>query len=51
MDTNIIFGNIVLFKEEPVGNLYVAIQGTDPEVREAVNYIVGKEVIVNAISE
>ena len=51
VDTNIIFGNIVLFKEEPVGNLYVAIQGTDPEVREAVNYIVGKEVIVNAISE
>lgn len=51
VDTNIIFGNIVLFKEEPVGNLYVAIQGTDTEVREAVNYIVGKEVIVNAISE
>ena len=51
VDTNIIFGNIVLFKEEPVGNLYVAIQGTDLEVREAVNYIVGKEVIVNAISE
>lgn len=51
VDTNIIFGNIVLFKEEPVGNLYVAIQGTDSEVSEAVNYIVGKEVIVNAISE
>ena len=51
VDTNIIFGNIVLFKDEPVGNLYVAIQGTDSEISEAVNYIEGKEVIVNAIRE
>ena len=49
VNNNIIFGNIVFFQDEPVGNLYVVIQGIDRDINAAVEYIEGKKVLINGI--
>ena len=49
VNSNIIFGNIVFFQDEPVGNLYVVIQGIDRDINAAVEYIEGKKVLINGI--
>lgn len=49
VDSNIIFGNIVFFQDEPVGSLYVVIQGIDRDIDAAVEYIKGKKVLINGI--
>ena len=49
VDTNIIFGNIVFFQDEPVGNLFVVIQGINRDISAAVEYIMGKKVLINEI--
>ena len=47
--SNIIFGNIVFFQDEPVGSLYVVIQGIDRDIDAAVKYIEGKKVLIHGI--
>lgn len=49
VNSNIIFGNIVFFQDEPVGSLYVVIQGIDRDIDAAVKYIVGKKVLIHGI--
>lgn len=49
VNSNIIFGNIVFFQDEPVGSLYVVIQGIDRDIDAAVKYIEGKKVLINGI--
>ena len=49
VNSNIIFGNIVFFQDEPVGNLYVVLQGIDRDINAAVEYIEGKKVLINGI--
>ena len=49
VNSNIIFGNIVFFQDEPVGSLYVVIQGIDRDIDAAVKYIEGKKVLIHGI--
>ena len=49
MNSNLIFGNIVFFQDEPVGSLYVVIQGIDRDIDAAVKYIEGKKVLIHGI--
>lgn len=49
IEGNIIFGNIVIFQEEPVGNLYVVFRGKEENIALALKYIEKQKVIINQI--
>ena len=49
IEGNIIFGNIIIFQEEPVGNLYVVFRGKEENIALALKYIEKQKVIINQI--
>lgn len=49
IEGNIIFGNIIIFQEEPVGNLYVVFRGKEENITLALKYIEKQKVIINQI--
>jgi D-methionine transport system ATP-binding protein len=50
IDANIIFGNIVLFGNEPVGNLYVALSGESDRIQNAIEHIKVRGVLFERVT-
>lgn len=49
LDVNILFGNIELIEENPIGGLVAAVSGTHENITAAVHYLSEKNVIVEVI--
>lgn len=49
LDVNILFGNIELIEENPIGGLVAAVSGTHDNITAAVRYLSEKNVIVEVI--
>jgi len=49
--TNIIFGNIEIIKNQPIGNMVVIVQGEDLNIKKAIEYMDNQDILVEVIKE
>lgn len=49
--TNIIFGNIEIIKDQPIGNLVVIVNGEETSIDKAIQYMKDADIIVEVIEE
>jgi D-methionine transport system ATP-binding protein len=49
IQASVIFGSIELVQSQPIGNLYVAIQGEPSSIRQALDYARSREVLVEIL--
>lgn len=51
LDINIIFGNIELINENPIGGLVAIVNGSGSDIEAAINYLIDKNVGVEVIAD
>ncbi|MFV0393837.1 MAG: methionine ABC transporter ATP-binding protein [Coprobacillaceae bacterium] len=49
--TNIIFGNIEIIKDQPIGNLVVIVQGDTINIEKAIKYMKNEDILVEVINK